>query len=498
MKKHSLSFAFVCIVLTSVTAQTLKKTFYDWNKTQPKEVYYVNANGEKNGNYKAYFENGVISNDANFKNGTLDGAYKEYTGYGGKACLIKAVTYKNGDATGPAIFYSSQKCNIKAASGNLENGKRVGNWTFVEEGSQNLSEGFQYISYTQKIDGEVVVEDAKTIYYYPSMKILSEFKGNQRLTYSPTGKIIGTETFDANGILIEGKIFYMNGAKAETTNNYIESGKKIYEENSWYENGNVKTKKKSVDESSEESSWYENGKLKTQSKTVAGKIISYEGYNEDGSKSRYMIDLEERKTLNEKSDKEHAQKLANQKSDYIKAISIADSLLEKRIYNKASTAYEEISKDASYDLRMLLGDSTNAPFLLEKKKYADVKIDEIYKTAAEINKVKQQFKDIDDRYEKFVKLYGGVKEMKKVFDVEVASTSYPKGEYLYTKADAHFKELQSSYKSETDTKIGLEKGKRLIEILDNLIKLAETDTKDLNKALKKTKTKEEEVQLLGF
>ncbi len=471
MKKYNLLFAFVCIVFASTNAQTLKKTFYDLNGTKPKEVYHVNAKGEKNGSYKSYFDDGLIGVEANYKNGSLDGAYKEYTGYGGKSCLVKSATYKDGNANGAAVYYSSQECNVIASQGNLVNGKRNGIWTFFEETSKSFAEGFKYMTYTQKVDGDIVLEDSKIVYYHPSKKIFSEFKGNVKVSYSPDGKVIGEETFNDKKELVEEKYFYLNGVVAENNKYYVESGNKISENSSWYENGKVKKKE-----------GYSNGST----------LLYYEGYNVDGSKDANMLQIEK----NEQKEKEET---ASQKLKFNTQTRNADSLFNIKSYNEASEEYSSMSRSADiYIERRGANDTSNLGFLKGKKQYAQAKINEIKKIAEMSVNVKKQFSEITTKYNKFTKLFGGVTETTKVFNVDVNTTNYPKGEYLFTKADSHYKELEAAYKKETDIPKGLETGKKLIEILDKLISLGDTDTKDLDKKLKKAKTKEEETQLLGF
>ena len=466
-----------CIMFANINAQTLKKTFYDWNKTQPKEVYYVNAKGEKNGTYKSYHDNGLIGIEANFKNGSLDGLYKEYTGYGGKSCCVKSVTYKNDELNGPATYYSNQHCNVIASQGNIVSGKRIGVWTFTEETSQDFPEGFKFISYSQKIEGEKVIEDSKIVYYHPSKKIFSEIKGNQKISYSPEGKIIGEETFSANGETVEEKYFFKSGSLAEHSKNYFEGGKKIVEKNSWYENGKVKIKSKTIDN-----------------------VTSYEGYKEDGSKDSEMIRIEQQKERDEKSNKDHEQYLAKQRSEFNGLINAADILFNKKSYEKAKERYYTIEQDAGRAIKDMHSDTTNTAFLLNKIQYAQGKMSETKKMIELDNALQKQFAEVARKYKEFTNLYVEKKNTQKTdanFNL-IYSYSYPKGEHLYTKADSHYKEHENVYGNEADVTKSLEQGKKLIEILDKLITLASTETSDLNKKLKKAKTKEEETQLLGF
>ncbi|MEJ7675004.1 MAG: hypothetical protein WKF59_20465 [Chitinophagaceae bacterium] len=69
---------FIFIELTSF-AQIKREVFYDRNKTQLQEIYYVSKEPPylKNGSYKGYTSNGTLIKEANYKNGKLNGSYKE-------------------------------------------------------------------------------------------------------------------------------------------------------------------------------------------------------------------------------------------------------------------------------------------------------------------------------------------------------------------------------------------------------------------------------------
>lgn len=136
-------------------------------------------------------------------------------------------------------------------------------------------------------------------------------------------------------------------------------------------------------------------------------------------------------------------------------------------------------------------------FLLSKKQYAQGKVSEIIKLNELDNTLQKQFGEVSRKYKQFTDLYVIKKNTGNNLN-PVYSYSYPKGEHLYTKANSHYKEYENVYGNETDAAKALEQGKNLIEILDKFIALAGTDTKDLDKKLKKAKTKEEETQLLGY
>ena len=92
-------------------AQKVKKTYYDWQSTKIKEIFTVNIHEQKNGNYKAYFENGLLGLDGTFKNGVIHGLCKEYYEYVGNnssvgaSRLLTVGNYVNGEKDGVFIIY---------------------------------------------------------------------------------------------------------------------------------------------------------------------------------------------------------------------------------------------------------------------------------------------------------------------------------------------------------------------------------------------------------
>ena len=76
LKLYLLLFLIIGFTNNS-NAQKVKKTYYDWQGTKIKEIFTVNAQQQRNGNYKVYFENGLIGMDAIFKNGVINELCKE-------------------------------------------------------------------------------------------------------------------------------------------------------------------------------------------------------------------------------------------------------------------------------------------------------------------------------------------------------------------------------------------------------------------------------------
>jgi antitoxin component YwqK of YwqJK toxin-antitoxin module len=96
-------------VVFAAQSQILKKTYHDYQKTKPDEVYYVNAQGQNNGSYTKYNYNGAKAVEATFLNGTLNGPGKEYYTKDGASKLKITGSYKNGEKHGQWITYTYVK-----------------------------------------------------------------------------------------------------------------------------------------------------------------------------------------------------------------------------------------------------------------------------------------------------------------------------------------------------------------------------------------------------
>lgn len=516
MKLPLKNLATICIsflIITNSNGQTLKKNYFEFSN-QVAEVFYVNEKGEKVGNYKSYFRSGLIEMEANYKNGVLDGLVKEYQALTSKSCLKRTAMYKNGDVNGLTTYYGGDNCDIKIAQGNCTTYyKRIGVWTFIEELPQNMPAGFKYLTYTQTLDGEDVIEDAKTVYYYPSKKIFSEYKGNIKVSYNPEGKIVGEETFDSNGKLSEEKFIHKNGTVA-MHNKYYRSGEDGIEELN---------------------SWFENGKVQKSEKKVNRNTVSYVGYNEDGTKDQLMIHYEQ----NEKRIKEENERYISERKAKIEKFASKIKETEEQHNSKiiqhreALESLKAILSSAKNEYKSIGGgDTINLLPLKNVIDLAQTKISEIeklieLKNTAENQEMELKKKNIQ-RDEKLKKLYYDIgiqgssidNKYKEFTDSYISyeaklSTELITGrlihaeirpdntKHLHEKADSHYKELEAEYNKKSpntseEAEKKIEDGKKLLEILDKLIKLAPTNPKELNKALKKAKTKEEETQLLGF
>ena len=129
MKKITLSI-LIALMCKFSTGQKLVQTYYDWNKIHPKEVYYVNAAGQKSGSYKGYNESGVIIKEYNYLNGSENGLCIDYAATGNNQRVIAAKgSFINGQPDGAYVQYCDEDgYKSKVQEGRFKNGKKTGRW----------------------------------------------------------------------------------------------------------------------------------------------------------------------------------------------------------------------------------------------------------------------------------------------------------------------------------------------------------------------------------
>jgi antitoxin component YwqK of YwqJK toxin-antitoxin module len=249
-------------------AQTLKTTYYDWNKTKKMEVYQVDANGERNGTYKNYDEDGALRNTGNFKSGKRHGTFIEYVkfpNYAGTMQIKSKVTYVNDVLEGLAIYYAYDEFLgvYESFRGYFKNDKEQGKWARVRPFSKMFS-GADVEKYSKlpmfkncmALKDTVLYDQGSVVKKIASLKVL----------YYPSNKIYRSLEIDST---------YTG------TDNYF------------YPDGKVWSKKiVKNDRMVSMESFYPNGKL--QSRETANPEF-YEGYNEDGTPDNYMLQFNARK-----------------------------------------------------------------------------------------------------------------------------------------------------------------------------------------------------------
>jgi len=474
MKSILKSILVVALSIAAITTngQTLKKTYYPY-KNQIKEEFYVNTNGEKNGLYKAFNESGIIEMEANYKNGVMDGMVKEYYPSLTKACLKRTAIYKNGDVNGLTTLYEFD-CNVISSQGNCSSYYiRQGKWDVLEKLEAEMPEGFKFLKYSQVYKDGKVIELPTVEYYYPSNKLAMETKGNKKIHYTPNGKIMLEETYDGIN-LIEEKYIFESGKVAQLNKYYKQNNDSIAELNWWYESGKVRLVKKDIN----------------------GESVIYENYNEDGSKTQNMINHENEKQM----EKQNLEKRLQRKKEIVVKINRfifeADTTSNNNPEQGLSD-YKGILKAVNAQLGELnSSDTINKAFYNTKIKELNEKILVVEKRVSNRSRLNDEILSQDDlikeKSDKFQQKYGA------------QNNNYPFGEFVYNAADKHLVTMYNnftnlfSFKSDKNLEEAKVIGAKIIAAFDKMLLLDNESAKELNKKLKKTKTVEEETQLLGF
>lgn len=99
-------------------------------KTNCKEAWQVNADGQKHGRYIEYYEDGTPKTSASYLNGMLNGVYKSFSGDG--VSVIETGIYSNGEKNGKWLESNG--------TGSYKNGIYVGLWNYSdhEDGKKSV------------------------------------------------------------------------------------------------------------------------------------------------------------------------------------------------------------------------------------------------------------------------------------------------------------------------------------------------------------------------
>lgn len=216
---------FTLIVLTfgfNLSAQETVKKYYDISKTQIMELYHVNASGEKHGSYKGYDQKGIVTVQANYKNGLLDGIRTKYATSSGKQVLAETETYKDNVLHGPAKYYGEGGLILR--EGEYLNGEKNGKWTIYQMYTNyELSESDQKANAYYKM--ELFYDNGKQVFPI----------GESKMTYYPSGNNRGTETRTDSTRSV---IFYLPDGKIESEQLF--AGDKMLMEKLYHTNGQIK------------------------------------------------------------------------------------------------------------------------------------------------------------------------------------------------------------------------------------------------------------------
>lgn len=302
-----------------------------------------------------------------------------------------------------------------------------------------------------------------------SFKAYSEYGGimkqGQCKNDGPIGKWL--ENYD------NGKLHYIKYYDTPGTNNFqVQDGKII----SYYEDGKTIKYERN----------FKNGELNGIWKVYDenGILIEEDNYI-NGESEKARIAEEKRKV-----EYDLMVKLAKEKENaqnYKNYLEYAESYLVKKNYNEAKRFYtmaSELSSNEQYPKDKI----KEVNEIIEKMAQAKVKFD-------------LQVKKIDTLYSNFKSLYVVNKQsfwVDPVTHKQIIRVTYPVGEYLYKKSNAIINTLLTDYKVVLDGETEIVKGNLIISILEKMIALADTETKDIEKQIKKTESDEEVKMILGL
>lgn len=139
--------------------------------------------------------------------------------------------------------------------------------------------------------------------------------------------------------------------------------------------------------------------------------------------------------------------------------------------------------------------------IIEKERIAKEKKASMDMEFARQKKAKEMPSLVSSKHQDFDKLYIELKEVPFFVDDKgkpLTKKTYPKGKNIYEKGEQVYQAIYTVFEAEKDSDKIISMGDDIIKLLDKLISIASTDTKDLDKAIKKTETTEDIKKILGL
>jgi antitoxin component YwqK of YwqJK toxin-antitoxin module len=450
--KQLLTILFLSILIFNVSAQSIKKEYYDpYYKTKTMAKYQVNSVGEKHGWFKGYDQQGVLVYEYNYSNGLWNGINKEYSVYGGRK-LAQTETYKDGVLNGPAVYYFDGV--LVKEDGSYKDGKMHGEWIVMQPFdsygfSDEIKKGSKYVKKTYFYEmGEKTYPDGEIkAYFHPSNKVYSvenyengKYSGNQ-VWYNPDGAIKAEQYYATAGDI---------AAKKQKELNVVDSALISFDKRDF--------------EKAEQ----------------LFKSISYWDY----SKAMGYLAL--------------AKNLFNQKKykDVMTNIHLAYSKMDdSRIIDYHNEVYvfyiEDLDKiitkySDSLDPESIILELKNQDNMVSDKDLAryDLIIESTNNSIQEITDMEKSVSLNDENYTK----RNVVQKATILVDENgkpVMKDSYPIGEFLYLKSRVVIDQYKADFLNENDFKKKLQLGVKFNSALEVLNEIPESEWKGLNKQLKK-------------
>jgi antitoxin component YwqK of YwqJK toxin-antitoxin module len=256
------------VLWNTSTAQINKTTYYDWEKKKKKEVYQVDANGERNGTYKNFDEDGALMNSGTFKFGKRHGVFIEYTkfpNYAGTMQIKSKENYVNDLKEGIAVYYGYDEFLgvYETWRGLYKNDKETGKWARVRPFTKMFTgKDVDKFSKLPQFKTSMGLKDTVVYVDGQEVKEIKSFK----VLYHPSNKIYRSLEVDST---------------------YTGTDTYYYPDNKIWTKKIVKNDRMVSSES-----FYPDGKLKSR-ETADPEF--YEGYNEDGTPDNYMLRFNARK-----------------------------------------------------------------------------------------------------------------------------------------------------------------------------------------------------------
>lgn len=243
---------FSYLICTQADAQIKVRTFYDKEKTQLKELFYIadSTTQALDGPYVSYYYNGNIKTSGHYENNQASGFWKYYYENGN---IKMEGALENDETTGKwRYYYENGRVSME---GKIEGGKKRGNWTFYYENGavksqgaykNDIKEGIWNNFYEDSaLKSQIFYENGDGLYkeFYPSGEL--KMAGMNRNGASDSLWIYYYESGDkkARGYFEQGvregrwTYFYPNGNKSAEGD--YEAGKKSGKWTYFYENGAV-------------------------------------------------------------------------------------------------------------------------------------------------------------------------------------------------------------------------------------------------------------------
>jgi len=218
--KPFLTILFSISIFLNISAQTLKKTYYDpRQETKIKEKYYVNSENQKHGLYIKYDDRGLKAVEITFTNGKPNGVAKEYAlpliGYPGDEKVKKISNYVNGELQGKTSYY-----------------------VYLIDGKENIKEG------KQTLQGEEYYEKNEKVreiaYFINGKKEIDAYLKNGKQSKWYDNGVLAVEFHVVNGVYNgTWKEWYTNGQIG--IDGVKSHGKWFGAKKEWYPNGNIKS-----------------------------------------------------------------------------------------------------------------------------------------------------------------------------------------------------------------------------------------------------------------